>query len=97
MAGSNPPMKQLQYILTKMGGTLELYINFGDRIPAKHSENGQVSVHYSDAGVQTTTSIRLGQTLVVTQSPIPDIESSGATPATLTRLYLVRVDEVPAG
>jgi len=96
IAGGTSPMKQLQYTLTKTAGSLELSINFADRIPAKYSENGQVGVHYSDTGVQTTTSIRLGQTLVVTQSPIPDIESSGATPATLMRLYLVRVDEAPA-
>jgi len=96
VAGSNPPMKQLQYTLTRTAGTLELSINFGDEIPVRHNENGQVSVQYSRAGVQTTTSIRLGQTLVLTQSPIPDIESSGATPATLMRLYLVRVDEAPA-
>ena len=96
IAGSNPPKKQLLYTLSRIGGTLELSINFQDEIPFRRNENGQVNVDYSYARVETTTTVRLGQTLVVTQSPIPDIESSGATPVMLTRLYLVRIDEVPA-
>ncbi len=95
-AGGSPATKTLAYTLTKSGPEFELSISFGDQVPVKRNENGQSSVEYMMTGLDTTTAIRLGQTLVLTQSPIPDSDASGATPGTLTRLYLVRVDEVAA-
>jgi len=85
-ADGPPRLKELQYTVTKSSGQLELSINFDDQIPIKRTENGQSVMQYSRNGINTTTTIRLGQTLVVTQSPIPDSESSAATPGTLTLL-----------
>jgi hypothetical protein len=93
--GGSPQVKQLRYTLKKNAGDLSLSINFGDQIPVP--SGGGNAPHYLSTGTETTTTIRLGQTLVVTQSPIPDNEAPGGTSNSLTRLYLVRVDEVPAG
>ncbi|MET0225174.1 MAG: hypothetical protein ABW187_01915 [Dokdonella sp.] len=95
VAGS-PQVKQLRYTLkSNPGGDLSLTINFGDQIPVQTGNGG--GPQYLTTGTSTTTTVRLGQTLVVTQSPIPDNESPGNASSSLTRLYLVRVDEVPAG
>jgi uncharacterized protein YcsI (UPF0317 family) len=82
--------------LTRNAADFELSIGVSDQIPVRKTENGQSIVQYMTSVINTTTAVRLGQTLVLTQSPIPDSESSAATPGTLTRLYLVRVDEVAA-
>jgi hypothetical protein len=94
-AVGSPQVKQLRYTLKKNAADLSLTINFGDQIPVP--TGGGAPPHYLSTGTDTTTTIRLGQTLVVTQSPIPDNESPGGAANSLTRLYLVRVDEVPAG
>jgi hypothetical protein len=95
-ANGSPLPKQLEYSLTRNAADFELSIGVSDQIPVRKTENGQSIVQYMTSVINTTTAVRLGQTLVLTQSPIPDSESSAATPGTLTRLYLVRVDEVAA-
>ncbi|HEY0178318.1 MAG TPA: hypothetical protein VGC30_01660 [Dokdonella sp.] len=86
-AGASPPLKQLQYSFKKEADGLALTIQFGDQLPIGHGGTG-----YVNAGSQTTTTVRPGQTLILTQSPIPDPDAASST---LTRLYLVRVDDVP--
>lgn len=93
IAGVTPPQKQLAYTLRRHADDYALDIRIGDQVGLAHSVNGTTTVQYLASGANTTTSVRPGQTLVLAQSPIPDNDAS-ATPASLMRLYLVRVDAV---
>ncbi|MEP7042480.1 MAG: hypothetical protein ABI843_05425 [Dokdonella sp.] len=83
-----PGGKSLMYELKRKGGELSLAVTLNDVIGTPG--------HYSATGGTTTTWVRPGQTLILSQIPVPDSEAGNASPANLTRLYLVRVDEVAA-
>lgn len=91
IAGVTPPQKQLDYTLRRHADDYALDIHIIDQVGLARSINGTTTVQYLTSGANTTTAIRPGQTLVLAQSPIPDNDAS-ATPASLMRLYLVRVD-----
>lgn len=90
-AGTAPP-RQLGYTIRPDGGAWSVNLDYRDSIAVVRTRNGIADASFAETGAQTTTAIAPGQTLVVTQNPVPD--SDGA--ATITRLYLVRVDVVPA-
>lgn len=93
---SPSPLQTLSYTLQRQGADLMLELNFGDQIPVLHGD----AVQYMSVGTDTTTVIRLGQTLVLTQTPIPrSVMSSGDVSLSdrATRLVLVRADAMPAG
>lgn len=88
------PVRELRYTLKSGSPSLMLNLNFSEQVPVVQTLNGVSSVSYLATGANTTTAIAPGQTLVVTQNPVPD--SDGTAPVPITRLYLVRVDAVPA-
>lgn len=85
------PVRNLSYTLKSGAPGLMLNLNFQEQVPIVQRVNGVSSVNYVATGANSTTSILPGQTLVITQNPVPD----GDGTATITRLYLVRVDAVP--
>lgn len=93
-ASDSAPIRELRYTLRKNADAWTLDLSFGDQVPVTRTSNGQTNVQYLATGTQTTTSVHPGQTLVVTQNPVPD--SNGDASVQITRLYLVRVDAVPA-
>lgn len=98
---SSRPVQELRYQLEDAAPAgLKLTLSNSDQVPVVLSRDGENQVQYIAVGSNTTTAIRLGQTLVLARNPIPrDPVSSGETTVSnrTTRLYLVRVDEVPAG
>jgi len=98
---SGRPVQKLQYQLEDVAPAgLKLTLSNSDQVPVVLSRDGQNDVQYVNVGSNTTTAIRLGQTLVLARNPIPrDPVSTGETTVSnrTTRLYLVRVDDVPAG
>jgi|GEM_PF-2337005 hypothetical protein len=96
---SGRPQRQLAYTLEDRGGGLMLNLHVVEQVPVMIARDGQNVVEYLDIGADTTTAIRPGQTLVITRNPIPkDAVSTGEPTVSnrTTRLYLVRVDELPA-
>ncbi len=98
---SGRPVQKLRYQLedTAPAG-LKLTLSNSDQVPVVLSRDGQNELQYVNVGSNTTTALRLGQTLVLARNPIPrDPVSTGETTVSnrTTRLYLVRVDDVPAG
>jgi hypothetical protein len=93
---SQSPLHSLEYQLRPVGDQYMLDLHIGEQMPV--IQGGSVS--YIGITGNTSTAIRLGQTLVVTQTPIPrnamtNGEVSLADRA--TRLYIVRADQVPPG
>lgn len=80
---------KLEYTIGKSTQGYSLTFRFSEQMP---QSNGQ----YASIGNNTTTSIRDGQTLILTQTPLINDKSDDKPQAT-TRLYIVRVDEVKAG
>jgi hypothetical protein len=73
-----------------------LDLHIGEQMPV--IQGGSVS--YVGITGNTSTAIRLGQTLVVTQTPIPRnamINGEVSLADRATRLYIVRADQVPPG
>lgn len=79
---------QLVYSTTPAPDGVVLEINVGQQIAVGPAAPGG----YLHVGTETTTPLRLGQTLVLSQSPLP--AASGDKAAPVTRLYIVRVDPV---
>lgn len=88
------PIRQLTYTLKDGSPSLMLNLDFKEQVPVVQTMNGVTNVNYVATGANTTTAVAPGQTLVVTQNPVPD--SDGAASVPITRLYLVRVDAVAA-
>jgi len=91
------PISQLQYSTRQMADGLALKINIGQQIPVvrANSSGNAGNVSYVNVGTTTTTPIRLGQTLVLSQSPLPNDRTDDKPPATCTtRLYVIRIDAV---
>lgn len=90
---TNQPV-QLKYTLRQTDGRLSLGMDLFDQIPVTMHYNDVARTQYQSIATQSTAAITLGQTLVLTQTPLPgNTEGKSAT----TRLYIVRVDEVKAG
>lgn len=95
---SGRPQRRLAYKIEDRGSGLMLNLSINEQVPIVLAHEGQNLVQYLDIGAETTTSIRPGQTLVITRNPIPkDAVSTGEPTVSnrTTRLYLVRVDELP--
>jgi len=96
---SGRPQRQLSYKLEDRGNGLMLNMHVLEQVPVVLAHEGQNMVEYLNIGADTTTAIRPGQTLVITRNPIPkDAVSTGEPTVSnrTTRLYVVRVDELPA-
>lgn len=93
---SQSPVRSLEYQLRPVGDQYMLDLHIGEQMPVIQGDG----VHYIGITGNTSTAIRLGQTLVVTQTPIPrNAMSSGEVSLgdRATRLYIVRADVVPQG
>lgn len=90
-AGTAPP-RMLGYTINADGGAWKVSLDYRDSIAVVRTRNGVPDASFSETGAQTTTTIAPGQTLVVTQNPVPDSDGTASVP--ITRLYLVRVDAV---
>ncbi len=86
------PIRQLTYMLKNGSPSLMLNLDFKEQVPVVQTMNGLTNVNYISTGANTTTAVLPGQTLVVTQNPVPDSDGTASVP--VTRLYLVRVDAV---
>jgi hypothetical protein len=86
------PIRQLTYMLKSGSPNLMLNLDFKEQVPVVQTMNGITNVNYVATGANTTTAVLPGQTLVVTQNPVPDSDGTASVP--VTRLYLVRVDAV---
>jgi hypothetical protein len=94
--GGSSAKLELDYTLRQTPDGVALTLTFADQVPVRVTKNGKESVFYNSVGMNTTTAIRLGQTLVLTQNPVSEASKPTAVQQRLTRLYLVRVDTVPA-
>lgn len=90
--GTPGAVRQLKYTLRSGSPKPLLELSFGDQIAVTRTFNGNANVTYANTGAQTTTAITPGQTLVLTQNPVPE----GDGRSSVMRLYLVRVDPVVA-
>lgn len=93
ISDSPSPVQKLQYELRSAGSELMLDLSINEQVPVVQASG----VQYLDVGANTTTAIRLGQSLVVTQTPIPkNAMASGEVSLSdrATRLYIVRADAV---
>lgn len=88
--GTPGAVRQLKYTLRSGSPTPLLELSFADQIPVTRTFNGASSVTFANTGARTTTAVAPGQTLVITQNPVPEGDGSSS----VMRLYLVRVDPV---
>jgi hypothetical protein len=90
---SSGVVKQIEYRITGSRDALSLEIDLHDQLPVG---DGGPSGTYRVSETDMTVPIRPGQTLVLSQGPVPTEPGVSKAQATATRLYLVRVDPVPA-
>lgn len=90
-ATGSSQVSQLEYSLNKNPAGLSLDFQIGDQIPVRTNQ----SIQYMSIGATTKATLRIGQTIVLTQTPLA--EGDDAASHATTRLYIVRVDEVKAG
>lgn len=87
-------INQLHYSTTAAREGVILAINVTQQIPVGSAlPNGAPSEGYFDTGTETTMPVRLGQTLVLSQSSMPSAGGENKA-AALTRFYIIRIDPV---
>jgi hypothetical protein len=89
---SSDHAKQIEYRITGARDALSLEISYHDQLPVA---DGEAQERYRVSETDMTVPIRPGQTLVLSQGPVPTESNEGKPLAATTRLYLVRVDPVP--
>ena len=89
--GSDSQQRSMRCLLTRRRDGYALDMMLSDMVPA--AEQAGAAPRYTPSQTSTNTSIRTGQTLVLAQSPLP---AHGSDPGG-ARLYIIRVDAIPAG
>lgn len=84
--------RQLEYTIAAGSPAPMLQIKFSDKVPVTQRSGTYSNAKLADVDTETTTAIVPGQTLLLTQNPVPD----GDGASSVMRLYLVRVDPVAA-
>ncbi len=84
------PERSLVYTINGGSPSPMLEIQLSDKVPITQRSGTYSNVAFANIGTETTTAIAPGQTLVLTQNPVPEGDGSSS----VMRLYLVRVDPV---
>lgn len=85
--------RDLSYTLRENATSLSLELTYTEEVARVEMQGGQPLIRSLPTATNTTTAVRLGQTLVITQNPVT--ESDGTNSIVTMRLHLVRVDAVP--
>jgi hypothetical protein len=93
-ATGNPTLSQLNYELNNKPEGLMLRITSGEQIPYSTSSSGVGATQYVNIGATTTTSVRLGQILVLAQNFVPVNAANSSAGPRAVHLSLIRVDAI---
>jgi hypothetical protein len=86
----------LEYTILARTEGLQLDINLSEQTPRAEQPGG--AVQYNSTGFSSAVIVRLGETIVLSDSPVVTgtMKTDSAIPAKAVRLNVIRVDENPS-